>query len=155
VFARNAEVQELRLDSLVIVSREEHVLGFDVLVHDAACVSRCQGVEQRQYDPDCLEWRERAAERQASLQCFPLQELRHHAGIALDGEAEVEHPTHPGVSELCRQTRFGERALLAMRVELARGRQLDGDVDLERAVTSEPNLAHASFGQWTYELVFA
>ena len=146
--AREAEVEDLH----AAVTRQEHVLGLDVAMDDAARVCGVEAIgdggRNRDGRPPGLR-----ALREPRAQCLALQQF---------GDREEDPPVQPDVvdGEDVRVRERRDRLRLALEsragiviVRQARLQHLEGDVALQARVACAIDLAHAALSEGTEHFV--
>ena len=138
---RDAEIEEL---DLLLCPGEEHVLGLQIAVHEAARVGRVERIEELEEDPPCV-CRGQLRARHRHAQRAALQQLHHEVEQAIGCLAGIDHGDDAGVADRVRRARLGEEPHLDLGVEREVILQdLDRDLRPRELVVRLEHEAHAA-----------
>lgn len=125
-------------------------------MHDAVLVSEVERIEHLQHELHRLDRCDLVPAIEHVAERLALQMLHHHERVAVTRMTEVVKPDDARMTELGRRTGLMQKALAGLFLPFEVGvQELDGDVDLEERIRSEPDGAHAARAEHALQPVLA
>ena len=148
------DLDEVALTRLLL--ENEDVVGLEIAVRDAGCVSGSQPVEQLRHQRRHLRRGHLIELRDSPAHRLAVEELHHDEPLAVRERADIEHLEDVVVADAARGLRFALEALDDFGV-LGHGRvqHLDGDTPLDAGVLAQVDGAHAAFPDASQHLVLS